>query len=61
MCNTAGTQVAAVHAGWRSLAAGIVRKTLATFSDVTPELVAWLGPAIGPAQFEVGVDVLEAF
>ncbi|MBU2885200.1 peptidoglycan editing factor PgeF [Gilvimarinus agarilyticus] len=61
LCNTAGTQVAAVHAGWRSLAAGIVRKTLATFSDDTPELMAWLGPAIGPAQFEVGVDVLEAF
>lgn len=61
LCNRTGTQVAAVHAGWRSLAAGILRKTVATFPEGGGEILAWLGPAIGPARFEVGVEVLEAF
>lgn len=61
LCNRAGTQVAAVHAGWRSLAAGILRKTVASFPDAGGEVIAWLGPAIGPGRFEVGVDVLEGF
>ena len=60
LCNTAGTQVAAVHAGWQGLANGIVSKMLAQFSDPSQVLV-WLGPAIGPAAFEVGVNVLQAF
>ncbi len=61
ICDKAGTQVAAVHAGWRGLADGIVREALATF-DVPPhDLLVYLGPAIGPQEFEVGIDVLEAF
>jgi|TARA_B110001469_G_scaffold24213_1_gene24859 YfiH family protein len=60
LCNTAGTQVAAVHAGWQGLANGIVSKMLTHFSDPSQVLV-WLGPAIGPAAFEVGVNVLQAF
>ncbi|MBW3697036.1 peptidoglycan editing factor PgeF [Vibrio sp. T187] len=58
LTNTQGTQVAAVHAGWRGLAGGIVENAVAKFDG---EVLAWLGPAIGPAAFEVGVDVLDAF
>ncbi|MEF1312218.1 peptidoglycan editing factor PgeF [Vibrio mytili] len=58
LSNTLGTQVAAVHAGWRGLANGIVENALGLFSG---EVMAWLGPAIGSAVFEVGEDVLQAF
>ncbi|MEH0699630.1 peptidoglycan editing factor PgeF [Vibrio owensii] len=58
LTNTQGTQVAAVHAGWRGLAKGIVENALELFSG---EVMAWLGPAIGPQAFEVGEDVLQAF
>lgn len=58
LTNREGTQVAAVHAGWRGLAGGIVENALAEFDS---EVMAWLGPAIGPREFEVGQDVLEAF
>ncbi|RDX37381.1 peptidoglycan editing factor PgeF [Vibrio campbellii] len=58
LTNTQGTQVAAVHAGWRGLANGIVENALELFSG---EVMAWLGPAIGPQAFEVGDDVLQAF
>jgi YfiH family protein len=60
LCNTAGTQVAAIHAGWQGLAKGILGKAVAQFPDPT-EVMVWLGPAIGPNAFEVGPDVLEAF
>ncbi|MDW6016227.1 peptidoglycan editing factor PgeF [Vibrio plantisponsor] len=56
--NTQGTQVAAVHAGWRGLAGGIVENALTHFSN---DVMLWLGPAIGPQAFEVGEDVLQAF
>lgn len=59
-CNTSGTQVAAVHAGWQGLSNGIVSKAVAKFADPASILV-WLGPAIGPSAFEVGPDVLVAF
>ncbi len=58
--DTAGTEIAVVHAGWRGLAAGVVRAALEKFSsDLT--LHAWLGPAIGPSAFEVGEEVRQAF
>jgi len=60
LCNTQGTQVAAVHAGWQGLAAGIVGKAVAQFTQPS-QVMAWLGPAIGPGSFEVGADVLRAF
>jgi len=60
LCDAGGTQVAAVHAGWQGLANGIVGKAVAQF-DEPSHLMAWLGPAIGPTAFEVGVDVLHAF
>jgi YfiH family protein len=59
-CNTSGSQVAAVHAGWQGLSNGIVSKVVATFADPASILV-WMGPAIGPDAFEVGPDVLAAF
>lgn len=59
-CDQAGTRVAAAHAGWRGLAAGVLEATLAQFPDVT-HVLAWLGPAIGPEAFEVGPEVREAF
>ncbi|WP_245608531.1 peptidoglycan editing factor PgeF [Stenoxybacter acetivorans] len=61
LCDEAATVVAAVHAGWRSLAAGIVQKTI-TAMNVPPQTVsAYLGPAIGKDAFEVGEDVQATF
>lgn len=59
-CDEAGTQVAAAHCGWRGLAGGILEKTVHQFAS-PGSLMAWLGPAIGPDHFEVGVDVVQAF
>jgi YfiH family protein len=60
--DTRGTVVAAAHAGWRGLAAGILQNTVKNMREAgAQEIVAWLGPAIGPAQFEVGQDVFDAF
>ena len=60
-----GGAVAAAHAGWRGLAAGVLEATLRSLQEgagVAPaDVVAWLGPCIGPRQFEVGADVLRAF
>ena len=56
-CDQQGTQVAVAHAGWRGLSAGILEKTVASFSCQAADLLAWFGPAIGPAQFEVGEEV----
>jgi len=61
LCDRCGTVVAAAHAGWRSLAAGILERTVARMRCPADELMAWLGPAIGPRSFEVGEDVREAF
>ena len=61
LCNQQGDKVAAIHAGWRGLAAGIIEKTVAKLNCRPDEILVWLGPAIGPSQFEVGIDVYEAF
>jgi polyphenol oxidase len=61
LCNRAGSRVAAAHAGWRGLAGGVIEAALARFPDPPGELLAWLGPAIGPAAFEVGPEVREVF
>ncbi|MEQ4451049.1 purine nucleoside phosphorylase YfiH [Kosakonia sp. YIM B13605] len=60
-CNQSGTEVAAAHAGWRGLCAGVLEQTVACFADKPGNLLAWLGPAIGPQAFEVGAEVREAF
>lgn len=57
-----GKVVAAAHAGWRGLAAGVLENTVTRMrASGAGEIIAWLGPAIGPSQFEVGEDVLRAF
>ena len=60
-CNRDGTQVAAAHAGWRGLCAGVLEQTVAAFADPSDQILAWLGPAIGPDNFEVGPEVREHF
>ncbi len=57
----AGTVIGAAHAGWRGLAAGVLEATLRAMRVPSREIVAWLGPAIGPQMFEVGRDVYAAF
>jgi polyphenol oxidase len=60
-CSRSGDRVAAAHAGWRGLAAGILDNTVATLDVPGNELIAWLGPAISQPAFEVGDDVRAAF
>lgn len=59
LCDRQGTCVAAVHAGWRGLVGGVVEATVAALGRT--DLLAWLGPAIGPEAFEVGEEVRQAF
>lgn len=72
--DTAGRAVAAAHAGWRGLAGGVLEQALASFAvcaqagraqpaikTEASELIAWLGPCIGPRAFEVGPEVRAAF
>lgn len=61
ICDRTGSRVAAVHAGWRGLAEGVVRNSVRALDCNPAELMVWLGPAIGPQAFETGVDVLEVF
>lgn len=60
-CDEAGSVVAAAHAGWRGLAAGVLEATVQAMAVAPDHLLAWLGPAIGPASFEVGDEVVSAF
>jgi YfiH family protein len=57
LADEAGTTVAAAHAGWRGLAAGVLEATVETMGVPPQKLLAWLGPAIGPRVYEVGEDV----
>ncbi len=61
LCNRSGTEVAAVHAGWRGLLDGIVQTTIAKMQSPANELMAWIGPAISQPKFEVGDEVRQAF
>lgn len=61
ICNRAGTEVAAVHAGWRGLRAGVIPAALATMQTAGDQLMAWIGPGISQACFEVGDEVRAAF
>jgi YfiH family protein len=56
-----GSVVGAAHAGWRGLVAGVLEQTVAALAVPPGELLAWLGPGIGPEHFEVGAEVREAF
>lgn len=61
LCDRTGTKVAAVHAGWRGLAAGVIEQGVRALGVAPEELLAWIGPAIGPRAFEVGPEVRTAF
>jgi len=61
LCDQAARCVAAIHAGWRGLAAGVIEQTVASLPVAPEHLLAWLGPAIGPASFVVGDEVRAAF
>lgn len=61
LCDHAGTAVAAVHAGWRSLCDGVIETTVNAMPVQAGQLMAWLGPAIGPDAFEVGGEVRAQF
>ena len=60
-CDRAGSVVAAAHAGWRGLAAGVLEETVAAMRVPPEAILAWLGAAIGPDVFEVGEEVRQAF
>ncbi len=61
-CDSNARVVAAAHAGWRGLAHGVLEQTVARMRAAgANDILAWLGPAIGPQHFEVGADVLDAF
>ena len=60
-CDQAGSQVAAAHAGWRGLAAGVLEATVKSFAAPPEQIMAWMGPAIGPQAFEVRDEVRQAF
>jgi hypothetical protein len=61
LCNRAGSEVAAIHAGWRGLQAGVIQSTLAAMHSSPRQLMAWIGPGISQASFEVGDEVYAAF
>ena len=61
LCDRAATTVAAAHAGWRGLAAGVLEATIDAMPCRAEHIFAWLGPAIGPAAYQVGSDVRDAF
>lgn len=61
ICDMEGSVVAAVHAGWRGLAAGVLESSVRRLGVPGRSLLAWLGPAIGPQAFEVGDEVRAVF
>lgn len=61
VCDKQGSQVAAIHAGWRGLANGVIEETLKNMRIDPANLLVWLGPAIGPERFEIGDDVHKIF
>jgi len=61
LCDKSGTEVAAIHAGWRGLLNGVIESGVRKFKSHPATIMAWLGPAIGPNKFEVGPEVQKAF
>lgn len=59
--NQQGNEVAAIHAGWRGLLNGVIDNTLLAMQSPASELMVWLGPAIGPCHFELGMEVQHDF
>jgi YfiH family protein len=61
LCDAAGKRVAVAHAGWRGMAAGVIENTVRALDTDPAQVIAWMGPTIGPDVFEVGPEVREAF
>ncbi len=66
ICSKDGKKIAAIHAGWRGLLSGVISNSISELAGVPPiakptDLLVWLGPAIGPNCFEIGIEVREAF
>lgn len=62
LCNTQGTVVSALHCGWRSIACGIIQKTVSILQkEVGDPIMAWLGPAISQEHYQVGEEMREIF
>ena len=61
LCARDGDEIGAAHAGWRGLAAGVLEATVAAMRTRADRLMAWLGPAAGPDDYEIGVEVYDAF
>ncbi len=61
LCADDGSEIAAAHAGWRGLAAGVLEATVGAMATPAARLVVWLGPCIGPGSFEVDAPVRDAF
>ncbi len=60
-CNSDGSEVAAAHAGWRGLANGVLENTVRAMHSKPEDIMVWLGPAAGPAAYEIGAEVRDAF
>lgn len=61
LSNSEGSEIAAIHAGWRPLAANIILNTLSKMAAENKDIHAWLGPCIGRSNFEVGAEVRQVF
>ena len=61
LTNSNQTMVAAIHAGWRGMADGVIEKTISSINCNSGEIMAWMGPAISQSAFEVGNEVREIF
>ncbi|MBN9230873.1 MAG: peptidoglycan editing factor PgeF [Legionella sp.] len=61
LCNQQGTEIAAIHAGWKGLVQGIINNTITQMHSNPEDLIAWIGPAICSKCYEVGNDVRQQF
>jgi YfiH family protein len=61
LSNKDGSEIAAIHAGWRPLAANIIERTIRKMHNAGDDIFVWMGPCIGPQAFEVGQEVKQAF
>jgi len=61
ICDQKGTTIAAIHAGWRGLAAGIIENSITNLSLAPENILVWLGPAISKKTFEIGAEVRDVF
>ena len=61
LCDASGGKAAVAHAGWRGMAAGVIENAVGALGAAPADVIAWMGPTIGPTAFEVGPEVREAF